>query len=267
MNAISFGPFMLSFDRFAFILGAGVFLVLASVIARRRAQSEGLENTAFWLLVTGAIAARLGHVLGHLDVYLASPLTIFAFWQGGFDARAGFAAAAIFVAIVAWRRRGALSVPLAQSAIAGLVVWQSVLFAMPDIDAALPATRFAALDGPPQHLAETAGQPVVVNLWATWCPPCRRELPMMIELAEEMPDIRVIFLNQGEFGPDVQRYLAGENLANDRVLLDPNHEALAHFSAPGLPATLFFAADGSLQHAHMGEISRAAFRDNLQSLR
>jgi thiol-disulfide isomerase/thioredoxin len=156
---------------------------------------------------------------------------------------------------------------LTAASLAGLLVWQAILHAHPRRTCTLPEARFAALDGAPQTLQGEGSGPVVVNLWATWCPPCRRELPMMMELAEATPAVRVVFLNQGEFGPHVQQYLLREGLSSDRVLLDPETEALAHFDAPGLPATLFFSSDGVLEDLHLGEISRAAFRSRLQSLR
>jgi thiol-disulfide isomerase/thioredoxin len=267
MSGISLGPLVLSMDRFAFIAGAVSFLVAISLIRRSRRAASGLDGWGTLTLLTGVIAARLSHVARNLDVYVQDPLSAFAFWQGGFDALAGLGAVALLLAVLALRRRTRLAEGLLAASLAGLLVWQGVLQMTPAPDMPLPATRFAALDGPPATLAGTAGGPVVINLWATWCPPCRRELPMMMESAEAMPDVRVVFLNQGEFGPDVQQYLLREDLATDRVLLDPAREAMAHFETPGLPATLFFSSDGTLEDVHLGEISRAAFQSRLQSLR
>jgi thiol-disulfide isomerase/thioredoxin len=239
-----------------------------SVSARgAQPRQKGLDSWGTITLLAGVIAARLGHVARNLDVYAQDPISVLAFWRGGFDAWIGLAVAALVLAALALRKRERVAVVLTAASLAGLLVWQAILHAVPAPDMPLPGTRFAAFDGAPQTLQGEGSGPVVVNLWATWCPPCRRELPMMMELAEATPAVRVIFLNQGEFGPDVQQYLLREGLSSARVLLDPKTDALAHFDAPGLPATLFFSSDGALEDLHLGEISRAAFRSRLQSLR
>lgn len=267
MSGITLGPLVLSMDRFAFIAGAVSFLLVINLVRRSRRADKGLDSWGTLTLLGGVVAARLSHVARNLDVYAQEPLTAFAFWQGGFDAWAGLGAVALLLAVLALRRRTRLAEGLVAASLAGLLVWQGVLQMTPAPDMPLPTTRFAALDGPPATLAGATGDPVVINLWATWCPPCRRELPMMMEIADAQPEVRVVFLNQGEFGPDVRQYLLREGLATDRVLLDPRREAMAHFETPGLPATLFFSSDGTLADVHLGEISRAAFQSHLQSLR
>ncbi len=267
MSGVTLGPLVLSVERAAFLAAAGSFLLLLGLLARRGTAPAGLESWGMHTLLAGVIAARFGHVGRNGDVYAQEPLTIFAFWQGGFDALAGLGGAGLVLALLALRVRGRLAEILTAAALAGLLVWQAILHTVPAPDMPLPETRFAALEGAPQSLQGEGDGPVVVNLWATWCPPCKRELPMMMALAEATPDVRVVFLNQSEFGPDVRQYLLQAGLSPARVLLDPDTEAMAHFDAPGLPATLFFSSDGALEAVHLGEISRAAFRAHLTSLR
>ncbi|TVP97039.1 MAG: TlpA family protein disulfide reductase [Roseinatronobacter sp.] len=265
MTGITLGPIVLSVDRFAFIAGIAAFLLLVALARRDSRASIGLDGWASVLLVTGLVAGRLGHVLRNLHVYRDDPLSAVAFWQGGFDPVLAFAAAALVLAALALRGNGRASGVLLATGMAGALVWQSVLLVIPEPQFTLPQASFMALDGPPVTLAP--GQPVVINLWATWCPPCRRELPMMMDLAEASPDVQVLFLNQAEFGPDVRQYLLQEGLGTDRVLLDQAADAMTLFETPGLPATLFFSSSGDLDYVHLGEISRAAFQSRLQSLR
>jgi thiol-disulfide isomerase/thioredoxin len=267
MSGITLRPLVLSVERFAFLAAVGTFLLLVGLCARRTTAPEGLGGWGTITLLAGVIAARLAHVAHNLDVYAQDPISVLAFWQGGFDAWIGLTVAALVLAGLALRRRERVAAVLTAASLAGLLVWQAILHAAPAPDMPLPEARFAALDGAPQTLQGEGSGPVVVNLWATWCPPCRRELPMMMDLAEATPAVRVVFLNQGEFGPHVQQYLLREGLSSDRVLLDPETKALTHFNAPGLPATLFFSSEGVLEELHLGEISRAAFRSRLQSLR
>jgi thiol-disulfide isomerase/thioredoxin len=115
---------------------------------------------------------------------------------------------------------------------------------------------FRTLAGEPFRPGDLEGEPLVVNLWASWCPPCRREMPMMADVATETADARFVFVNQGEAASTIRQYLDAESLDPDHVVLDGLGEFARHYRMPGLPATLFIGADGTLQSVHMGEISR-----------
>jgi thiol-disulfide isomerase/thioredoxin len=104
-------------------------------------------------------------------------------------------------------------------------------------------------------LGDFAGKPIVVNLWASWCPPCRREMPLLAETAAARKDVTFLFVNQGESPQTIRSYLARENLTLSPVLLDQAMQLPRHYSAPGMPTTLFLRADGTLASIHMGEIS------------
>jgi thiol-disulfide isomerase/thioredoxin len=108
--------------------------------------------------------------------------------------------------------------------------------------------------------------PRVVNLWATWCPPCRREMPMMAELAADTEGVAFVFANQGEGKQAVRRYLASAGLSLETILIDPFSALSRFYGAPGLPATLFIDAEGILRHAHLGEISREVLQSNIDRL-
>ena len=107
---------------------------------------------------------------------------------------------------------------------------------------------------------------MVINLWATWCPPCPRDMPMMAEVAGSTDEADFVFANQGESRDAVDRYLAENGMALDHVLLDSFGELARHYGAPGLPATLFVGADGVLSHAHLGEISRETLQSRISGL-
>ncbi|WP_342298201.1 TlpA disulfide reductase family protein [Cereibacter sphaeroides] len=123
----------------------------------------------------------------------------------------------------------------------------------------------AKLDGGPAGF--TPGQPVVLNLWASWCPPCRREMPMMTEIAAEETKVGMVFANQGEGEATIRRFLDAQDLPQAGMWLDPSSTMQAEFTVPGLPATLFFDASGALHHIHMGEISRAGLLSRMDEIR
>ncbi|MGE4336076.1 MAG: TlpA family protein disulfide reductase [Pigmentiphaga sp.] len=159
---------------------------------------------------------------------------------------------------------------LANGLLPGLLLWlggTAVLDRLPQAAAhTLPEWQLPTIDGGLLPLTETQGRPVVLNLWATWCPPCRREMPALQQARQDHPGVRVVLLNQGESGSIVARYLAEAGLSADDVALDPASQAGRHFSLPVLPSTLFFDAEGNLVDVRLGELSRATLADRLRRL-
>jgi thiol-disulfide isomerase/thioredoxin len=191
---------------------------------------------------------------------------MFALWEGGFHWPTALAAIALSVFLVLRTARLRLwaLLPLAL----GLVVWNTALQLSGETQAiALPAATFETLAGNAHVLDAKPATPKVINLWASWCPPCRREMPMMAEMASSSEGTEFIFANQGESRQIVERYLAQAGLSLDTVLLDQFGNLGRHYRAPGLPATLFVGADGVLSHAHLGEISRETLQSNIDRLR
>ena len=127
----------------------------------------------------------------------------------------------------------------------------------------LPDLDLAALDESPVSLVSYMGQPVVLNLWATWCPPCRREMPVFEQAQADFPDIAFVMLNQGESAQQAQDFLQTEGLALTDVLLDPSSQAMRELKTGGLPTTFYFDARGELVDLHLGELTMAEMKDTL----
>lgn len=121
------------------------------------------------------------------------------------------------------------------------------------------------LDGKPTQLRSFAGKPVVLNLWATWCPPCRREMPVLSAAQAEQDNVHFVFANQNETADEVRRFLIAQRLPIENVPLDKGSLA-TEYHAPGLPTTLFFDREGRLQRVHMGELSAPRLADYLSSI-
>jgi len=126
---------------------------------------------------------------------------------------------------------------------------------------ALPAAELVSLaDGSSSSAADLDG-PAVVNLWATWCGPCRKELPAFQQVHEELGDtVRFIGVNQGDGSDAVTDYLAEVGVDFDQYL-DEDGALSDGLRITGLPATAFVAADGSLVEVHSGQLSADELRD------
>ncbi|WP_283180037.1 TlpA disulfide reductase family protein [Gemmobacter sp. 24YEA27] len=264
MGGISFGPLALSAERAPVIAGVLVLLLVTGLIARKTGPAISLWASA--ASIGAALTARLGFVAQHASVYLAEPLSIFAFWQGGFSPLWGIAG---FAMVTVWylRRQANLVLPVAGSVVIAFAALNVVHQLARGPDVALPKdVLLSALSGDPILPASWQGRPMVINLWATWCPPCRREMPMMAEIAAQETGVDLHFINQGEGAETVRTYLAQSGIVIAPVM-DPGSQMMRHFGSMGLPATLFIDADGRLQAAHLGEISRAQLLAGIAFLR
>jgi thiol-disulfide isomerase/thioredoxin len=110
------------------------------------------------------------------------------------------------------------------------------------------------------------GRPVVVNLWATWCGPCRQEMPTLAAAQQQHPSVGFLFVNQGETAATVRAYLAANGLLLQDVLLDARSALGPAVGSGGLPTTLFYDARGRLIDAHFGVLNAPALEARLQRL-
>ncbi|MEM6908069.1 MAG: TlpA disulfide reductase family protein [Pseudomonadota bacterium] len=111
---------------------------------------------------------------------------------------------------------------------------------------AVPDLTFADPDGKTLELAKV-GEPVLLNLWATWCAPCVLEMPMLDRLADELAgEVRVITISQDIQGAEkVVPFFAEKGFQNLEPWLDPETELGANFADGGvLPQTILFDAQG-----------------------
>jgi thiol-disulfide isomerase/thioredoxin len=220
------------------------------------------------MTLAGFVAARVVFVLRHHDLFGDQPWTAFDFRDGGFDAMAGLLVACVVGAELT-RRHPPLRRPLLASSLAGIAIWLGGTVLLPAFappHAPLPELTLRRLDGAELPLRGFQGKPLVVNLWATWCPPCRREMPALSAIQAKRPDVGFVFVNQRESAATVQAYLAAHGLRMQNVLVDPAGLLGARTGSVGFPTTLFYDAAGTLRSRHVGELSEATLRDKLDTL-
>ncbi|MGN4189502.1 TlpA family protein disulfide reductase [Burkholderia gladioli] len=262
----SIGPFSVQ----AAALAAAALLAWLIALGLARTLPGDIDRRAPSLLVdallVGLLAARVAYVLRWWPQYAAAPASIVAIGDGGFSAWAGLAAA---LALLAWRlrRRPAARRPVLGGLLVGLAAWGialGVLGSIRDNAPPLDTLAISTLDAKPVAPDRFAGKPVILNLWASWCPPCRREMPVLARAQADHPELTVLMLNQGEDASTVRGFLSRMGLRFDEVMLDPRRDAMRVYGSRGLPTTLFFDARGRLVESHVGEITAARLEDILQ---
>lgn len=150
------------------------------------------------------------------------------------------------------------------AAIAGYLVQQQYSLTLEDQAAseAISSDRvefvLPHLDGSERRLSDWDGEARIVNFWATWCAPCRREIPILKQLQTDKPEKQLQVIGIAvDFMDDVRAY-AEEARFNYPILVGQEEAiAVAEVSGVefiGLPFTMIIAADGTLVATHMGEI-------------
>ena len=266
MDAVNLGPLVIPMQ--VALLVASILLANA-VAAWFHASRRVDPGPILWKMILGGFgAARLIFVLRHADIYASTPLAVLDLRDGGLDSVAGFVTAFVIGAELS-RRTPLLRKPLLTAALAGCVIYiggTSLNQAFFSVGAPIPAVEVYRLDGSKVALTNFANRPVMINLWATWCPPCRREMPAMQMTQRAHPEIAFVFLNQGESAEIVNGYLVAHGLLNQNVLLDPAKQVSARTASSGYPTTLFYDAKGRLYLHHMGELSRATLEEKIALL-
>ena len=140
---------------------------------------------------------------------------------------------------------------------AGLGVGNDVSVIPPDERTPAPAFRVDSLDGE-VALADYAGTPVVLNFWASWCEPCQREMPALVEFSKERRGVQVVGLAVTD-KPSASRAFARKMGADFPLGIDRRGDTIATFGATGLPATVFIDSEGRVAGTAFGELTRQQF--------
>ena len=267
--ATSVGPFAVASQWVLLLVCAAVAALVGYLIGRR--QHVSIAGTLTDMLLAAALVGRIVFAATWFEYYRDAPWTLLDIRDGGFTPWAGVSAALAVALWQAWRR-AALRGPLLFGLLAGSLAW-GVSPALLRLNSGpalsdLEGVAFVNLQGTPQSLAALAqGRPLVVNLWATWCPPCRREMPVLAQAQQQTPGVAFVFVDQGEVAFSVQRFLDASPSVFANVLLDPGKKLGEQLGSTALPTTLFYDANGRLVDTHLGALSSATLADKLKKLK
>lgn len=265
MLTLNIGPLALAMQHVLIIAS----LLLATLVGWRVGRRQGLnpEKQLFGLLMFALLAARLAFVAVYFEHYREQPWGVFDIRDGGFIAWAGVLAAVLWAA---WKllKNPPLRKPLGTAMMAGLLSWGAGNLALEwhERESRLPDLALVELAGTPVNLQAYRGKPLVINLWATWCPPCRREMPVLMKAQADHPQVSFLFVNQGETPAEIQRFMQSQGLALSNVLLDRHNELGKLAGSMALPTTLYFDREGRQVGNHLGELSQASLARALQNL-
>ncbi|MEM5435763.1 TlpA disulfide reductase family protein [Paraburkholderia diazotrophica] len=258
---MSIGSLALPIPPLIFMFSVAVALLVGWMAASHR---SAIDADIFAIVAGGLVAARVAFVLRLLPLYRHDWGAMFDIRDLGFDPLVGMAAGTL---IAAWRllRSKASRLPLALSLTAGLISHASARSLIDEWHASptIPPVALQSLDGAPGTLG-TDGMPTVVNLWATWCPPCQEELPAFAQAQAEHPGIRFVFVDEGEAAQTVRRYFERHSLLLGNTWLDQSSTLAERVRTAGFPTTLFYDRNGRLLETHLGPFSAATLHDALE---
>ena len=132
-----------------------------------------------------------------------------------------------------------------------------------------PDFRLKTLDGGELALSDYRGRPVLINFWASWCGPCRAEMPEIIAAYNANRDIglEVLAIDNTPLDviDDVRAFVAEFQLPFP-VLLDEENEAVKAYSIIGLPTSVFIDGDGLIRATNIGPMTAEVLEEHLQKI-
>lgn len=125
---------------------------------------------------------------------------------------------------------------------------------------AMPAIPLTKLDGTPMSATDWLGRPLVVNIWATWCPPCRSEMPSLQRLSAllESSGVQVVALSLDTDLNLVREFVLKYRIGLPIGIATTPGSATDALGATALPLTLYVAPDGRILGRHFGQRDWAA---------
>jgi peroxiredoxin len=124
---------------------------------------------------------------------------------------------------------------------------------VPEVGQVAPDFSLPLLNGGSVRLSDLRGQPVVLNFWATWCPPCIEEMPALEALWQQTSgQVVVLGVDQGERVETVARFLETTAPVTFPILMDPDQVVGYRYYVRSLPTTFFIDANGIIREIRVG---------------
>ena len=270
VQALHLGPIMLPWG----LIIPTVALLLSLLIGKlflgffkiSTKQWSDFKDSLWTAILIALIAARIGFIFLNFDSYLDHSIEMIKIQDKGFHLYSGIIAALIYLF---WKNRTLpkkfiFAVLINFGLFCGTAFWglQQIQFKYQQY----PQLTLQTLQHKPIELSQFTGKPTVINLWASWCPPCRREMPVLLQAQHTYPDVQFVLINQGEDAETIKKYIHEHAKGLNHVLLDPQGLTAEKTGMYGLPSTLFFNAQGKLISSHMGELTHATLNQKIKQI-
>jgi len=135
------------------------------------------------------------------------------------------------------------------------------------IGAIAPDFEWTGTDGRTLRLSSYRGKVVVVNFWATWCPPCREELPALQRVAASESDVVVLEVDLMEPGDKARSFLDSLGLDRLQPVLDSDGATTRRYGVLSLPSTFFVDKAGVIRHLELTAVTEAQIRTGIRKAR
>ena len=125
-------------------------------------------------------------------------------------------------------------------------------YAAPRLDAIAPDLAWITPEGTPTQLSALRGHAVVINFWATWCVPCRQEMPVLDRIASGQPDLTILAVDLQEDSDSVRAFFERYRITSLVPLIDPAGAIFRRFGVASLPTTFFVDRNGVIRGLEIG---------------
>lgn len=131
-----------------------------------------------------------------------------------------------------------------------------------------PAWTLTKIDGSTLSSADLKGKVVVIDFWATWCPPCRAEIPGYVEMqkAHEAAGLVIVGVSLDQKGPPVVRSFAQEYAINYPLVMGDDKMVAAFGGVEAIPTTFLIDRDGQVRHRKVGMMEKDEYEALIASL-
>jgi cytochrome oxidase Cu insertion factor (SCO1/SenC/PrrC family) len=128
-----------------------------------------------------------------------------------------------------------------------------------------PPFTLNSTDGANVSLAQYAGKPVVINFWATYCPPCKAEMPLLASAVGPASGAQLVLIDEGDGRDAARSFLDGLGI-HQRALLDSDLSVGRAYGLSALPMTVFVRADGTIDRRQIGQLQSGVLAAELSTL-
>jgi peroxiredoxin len=131
----------------------------------------------------------------------------------------------------------------------------------------VPDFTLVTLDGRTVRLGDLRGKPVLINFWASWCPPCLRETPALVEAYKELKESGAVFVGIGTQDDTANlKKFVDDNQVPYTVVEDPLGKVSGQYRVLGMPTTFIVDQDGLLRKVFNGEVQKEQVIEAMRGL-